>query len=81
MTGAFIELDLHGARTDEAQKLIDETLQNSDASVYRLRIIHGFHRGTAIRDMILTEYRWHERVVRIEAGDNRGQTDLILREF
>ena len=81
MTGAFIELDLHGARTDEAQRLIDETLQNSDASVYRLRIIHGFHRGTAIRDMILTEYRWHERVVRIEAGDNRGQTDLILREF
>ena len=81
MTGAFIELDLHGARTDEAQKLIDEALQNGDASVYRLRIIHGFHRGTAIRDMILAEYRWHERVVRIEAGDNRGQTDLILREF
>ncbi len=81
MNSAFIELDLHGVRTEEAQQRIDEALRNADNSVYRLRIVHGYRRGTALRDMILSEYRWHEKVVRIEAGDNRGQTDLILREY
>lgn len=81
MTSAFVELNLHGARLDEAREKIDEALFSADAGVYRIRVIHGFHRGTAIRDMILSEYRWHEKVVRIEAGDNRGQTDLILREY
>lgn len=81
MTNAIIEVNLHGCRLDEAQQIIDDALRKADGSVYRVRVIHGYHRGTAIRDMILSEYRWHERVVRIEAGPNRGQTDLILREY
>ncbi|MBQ6645774.1 MAG: Smr/MutS family protein [Clostridia bacterium] len=81
MTNAIVEINLHGLRQDEAQLALDEALRRADGSVYRIRVIHGYTRGTALRDMILSEYRWHERVVRIEAGPNRGQTDLILREY
>ena len=81
MTSAIIELNLHGYRLEEAQQILDDALRRAESSVYRIRVIHGYTRGTAIRDMILSEYRWHERVVRIEAGLNRGQTDLILREY
>ncbi len=81
MTGGIIEIDLHGARLDEARDRIDEALRNADMSVYRLRVIHGFNNGTAIRDMILSEYRWHMKVMRIVSGANRGQTELVLREY
>ena len=81
MTSAIIEVDLHGCRLDEAQEIIDDALRKADMSVYRIRVIHGYNNGTAIRDMILSEYRWHMKVIRIASGPNRGQTDLILREY
>ena len=81
MTSAVIEVDLHGLRLDEARERIDEALRQADMSVYRVRVIHGFNNGTAIRDMIFQEYRWHMKVIRIAGGQNRGQTDLILREY
>ena len=50
-------------------------------SVYRIRAIHGFNSGTALRDMIRREYRWHMKVMRISRGQTDGQTDLVLREY
>ena len=81
MTSAIIEVDLHGLNLDEARDQIDAALRAADLSVYRVRVIHGFNNGTAIRDMIYQEYRWHMKVIRIAGGQNRGQTDLILREY
>ena len=65
----------------QAITAIDARLCRADASVYRLRVIHGFHGGTALRDAVRTHYKNHPKVKRIEIGLNQGETDLILREL
>ena len=81
MQSAIIEVDLHTLSLDEARDVIDEALRHADMSVYRVRLIHGFNNGTAIRDMVFREYRYHMKVIRVSPGQNRGQTDLVLREY
>lgn len=80
---AVIELDLHGLRTVEAKNKIDAAIKSADPSVYRIRLIHGYRRGTGIKSMIYDEYSYgrSERVVRIEPGLNEGITELVLREY
>lgn len=79
----IIEIDLHGLYTEEAKKKIDEELRHVPAGVYRLRLIHGYHGGTRIRQMIEEEYSYgrEPKVLRVAPGDNQGITDLVLREY
>lgn len=81
MLSGIVELDLHGMNIHQAKIAIDARLRRAGSSVYRLRLIHGYHGGTAIADMILREYRGRAGILRIERGLNRGETDLVLREF
>ena len=77
----IIRLDLHGMRQDEALKAIDRTLAAVGPAVYRVELIHGFHRGTSLQSMILDRCRYDGRVRRIIPGENRGITVLVLKEF
>ena len=81
MQAGILELDLHGRNTYQAKIAIDSQLKRARSGVYRLRLIHGYHGGTALRDMIRETYRHHPRVLRVELGLNPGETDLVLREF
>jgi DNA-nicking Smr family endonuclease len=81
MSAGIVEVDLHGMTQSQAKIAVDAALRRADRSVYRLRLIHGFHGGTAIRDMVRTAYKGHPRVLRIELGLNPGQTELVLREW
>ena len=81
MRSGFQELDVHCMTKFQALTAIDARLRRADASVYRLRIIHGYHGGTVLRDAIRAHYRGHPKVKRIELGLNPGETDLILREL
>ena len=81
MRSGFQELDVHCMTKVQALTAIDARLRRADASVYRLRIIHGYHGGTDLRDAIRAHYRDHPKVKRIELGLNPGETDLILREL
>ena len=81
MQAGILELDLHGMNTYQAKIAIDSQLKRAKGSVYRLRLIHGYRGGTALRDMIRETYRHHPRVLRVELGLNPGETDLVLREF
>ena len=56
-------------------------MPGSGASVYRLKVIHGYHGGTVLRDAVRARYRNHPKVKRIEVGLNPGETDLVLREL
>lgn len=76
----IITLDLHGCTVYQAKTAIDAALRRSRGA-YRLRLIHGFHGGTALRDMIRTTYRANPAVLRVEIGLNGGETDLVLREW
>lgn len=77
----FLEIDVHNMTRTQAITAIDAKLRRANASVYRLRVIHGYHGGTVLRDAVRTHYKNHPKVKRIEIGLNPGETDLILREL
>ena len=81
MQAGILELDLHGRNTYQEKIAIDAALKRAKAGTYRIRLIHGYHGGTALRDLIRTQYRSHPRILRQELGLNPGETDLVLREF
>ena len=78
---AFLEVDVHNMTKVQAVTTIDATLRRADAGVYRIRVIHGYHGGTVLRDAVRARYAAHPKVRRIELGLNPGETDLILREL
>ena len=78
---AFEELDIHNMNRTQAVAAIDAKLRRAGGDVYRLRIVHGYRGGTALRDGIRGRYAAHPKVKRVELGLNPGQTDLVLREF
>ena len=79
--GGFLEIDVHNMKQFQAITAIDARLRRAGASVYRLRVIHGYHGGTVLRDAVRTHYKNHPKVKRIEIGLNPGETDLVLREL
>ncbi len=81
MVGGIIELDIHGMTAFQAKAAIDSQLRRTTAAVYRIRVIHGYHSGTRLRDMVRGTYKKHPKVLRVEIGLNQGETDLVLREL
>jgi len=81
MGAPIITLDLHGMYQDEAIKAIDRALKSSDSSTYQIKLIHGYNRGTNLKNMIIDEYKYDPKVKRIQPGDNLGVTILVLREL
>lgn len=80
VTAGIYTLDLHGCNVHQAKIAIDAALKKS-RGVYRIRIVHGYHGGTAIRDMVRRDYAKARGVLRIELGLNQGETDLVLKEW
>lgn len=81
MISSFQQIDVHGMNKAQAFTAIDAKLRCTRGAVYTLRVIHGYHSGTVLRDAIRTRYKNHPKVIRIELGINPGETDLILREL
>ena len=80
-TPGIIELNVHGKNQYQTRIAVEAALKRAKPGVYRLRIIHGFHGGTRLRDLIREEFANHPKVQRIATGLNDGMTDLILREL
>lgn len=78
---AFQEINVHNMTKVQALTAIDAALQRANTGVYRIRVIHGYHGGTVLRDAVRAHYAKHPKVRRIELGLNPGETDLILREL
>ena len=81
MGNPIITIDLHGLFREEAMKKIDKALKTADSGTYQIKLIHGYHRGTSLKSMIVEEYRYHPKVLRVKPGDNLGTTILVLREL
>ena len=79
--GAFVQIDLHGLRQEEAIKVINKAIAAADSTTYQIQLIHGYNRGTSLRSMIYEEYRYEPKVKRIIPGDNPGITVLVMREL
>ena len=72
-------VDLHGKNAYQARVAVDAALRRA-AGCYRLRVVHGHHAGTALRDLVRTEYAAHPRVLRIVCT-GEGMTELVLKEL
>ncbi len=83
MSSPIIEMDVHGLTAQEAVNKIAKIVSSAEKSVYRIRIIHGYNRGTNIKDAVSREFGYglEPKVLRIEGGQNEGITELILREY
>jgi len=81
MAGGIIELDIHGMNRHQAKISIDSALRRAEACTYRIRVIHGFNCGTALRNLVRTAYLDHPKVIRLETRLGDGITDLVLREL
>ena len=75
-----VTVDLHGQNTYQAGITVDALLRRAGVGTYRLRLIHGHHSGTALRDFLREHYADHPKVRRI-AADGSGVTELVLREY
>ena len=51
------------------------------STTYQIQLIHGYNRGTSLRNMIYDEYRYETKVKRVIPGDNPGITVLVLKEL
>lgn len=76
-----IEIDIHGMQRKQAKIYIDSILKKVGKNVFRIEIIHGFHGGSALCDMVRSTYKNNPKVKRIELGLNNGATTLVLREL
>ena len=76
-----ITVDLHGKNTYQVGVTVDAMLRRANNGTYRLRLIHGHHGGTAIRDFLRDTYARHSKVLRILVSPDGGTTELILREY
>lgn len=81
MGNPIITIDLHGLFREDAMKKIDKALKSADSGTYQIKLIHGYNRGTSLKNMIVEEYRYHPKVLRVQPGDNLGTTILVLREL
>ena len=81
MQFGIVTVDLHGKNTYQAKVTLDALLRRAGGGTYRIRVIHGSHGGTALRDFIRTEYSRHPRVKRLLLSPDGGATELVLREY
>ena len=77
----IIAVDLHGKNTYQAKVTVDALLRRAGGGTYRLRLIHGCHGGTALRDFLEAEYSNHPKVKRLVCSTDGGTTELVLREY
>ena len=81
MKDAILTVDLHGKNTYQAKITVDALLRRAGSGVYRIRLIHGSHGGTALRDFIRASYSRHPKVKRLILSPDGGTTELVLREY
>ena len=62
MAAGTITIDLHGMTCYQAQVTIDAALRRATKATYRLELVHGYHGGSAIRDMIRRAYAKHPKI-------------------
>ena len=81
MQAGTLHIDLHGKNTYQAKITVDAALRRAKSGTYRIRVVHGCHGGTALRDFIRSEYARHPKVRRMLYSPDGGATELVLREY
>jgi len=81
MGPGVLTADLHGKTRYQAQIAVDALLRRATPGLYRIRLIHGCHGGTELRDFLREQYGRHPKVRRLAVSPDGGTTELVLREY
>jgi len=81
INSAITEIDVHGMTAYQAKICIESAIKKAGRGVYRIKVIHGYRGGTALRELVRNQIAKNPKVIRIELGTNQGETDLVLREL
>lgn len=73
-----IEIDLHGQTVESAAKLITNRLKVLPKDVREVVVIHGYHGGTSLQDMV-RKYK-NKRIERKIIGLNQGSTIFVIKQ-
>jgi DNA-nicking Smr family endonuclease len=76
-----VTVDLHNMNVFQARVKLNYALKKATGATYRLRVVHGYNLGSAIKDMVRSEFKDHPKVLRIESSVNPGETILVLRDL
>lgn len=74
----FLTIDLHGDNQYQARIKLDHAFRQAGRDIYQIRVIHGYHSGTALRELTHT-YQTNPKVKRMIPA--AGNTTFILREL
>jgi len=80
MNPGIVEVDVHGMNRYQVKTRLDSLLRKS-RGVYRIRVIHGYHGGTELKEFIRYEYGRSPLVKRVVPGMNEGITELVLKDY
>lgn len=72
-----IIVDVHGLKTHEAKRLINNLVVMLRGS-FELKIIHGYNHGTSIKEMIWNEFKNKKVVNKLADKSNLGVTYLAV---
>jgi len=73
----IMEVDIHRFYVLEAKNYLERLLVNIPFEIKEVKVIHGWRRGTALRDMVRNELQ-NSRIKRRFISLNPGVTSLIL---
>lgn len=83
MSNVFYEngrlvIDLHQCLVDEARVLLSQQLDMLPQNINEVKVIHGFHQGSALLEMVRNDFR-HRRISKKYRGLNKGITVFYLK--
>lgn len=74
-----VDVDIHNMTELEAQKHLERFLAKLSNDVTEVRVIHGYHGGTALRDMVRNKNKLRsKKIYRRKMTMNQGETILEL---
>lgn len=75
----IVEIDIHGLTEQMAIKELERFIVSCDKSVSEIVVIHGYHSGNALKDMVRNSNKLRsKRIKRRKLTMNQGETILQL---
>lgn len=73
----ILTIDIHNHTVYEAKQKLQLVVKIAPCEIKEIVVIHGYHGGTALRDMVRKEFK-SKRIARKYLSLNPGITSLIL---
>lgn len=76
--GYNLEVDIHDMTVIEARKELISLISKCDKNTKEIDIVHGFHGGQALLNLVRKELK-HPRIVKRILSMNQGVTTLVIQ--